>query len=111
MGRPLRYGMVGCALMGLPILLLAVEPQVALLLVAALLAGAGIEVFSMGWNLAMQENIPEEQLSRWFGRVEPAARVDNGVGLDNDEQGVPVWTATQRRVPWSEIWPQLRRLG
>jgi MFS family permease len=66
MGRPLRLGMVGCAAMGLPIFLLAVEPQLALLLVAAFLAGAGIEVFSMGWNLAMQENIPEEQLSRAY---------------------------------------------
>ena len=33
---------------------------------AAVLAGAGLEVFSMGWNLAMQENIPEEQLSRAY---------------------------------------------
>jgi MFS family permease len=66
MGRPLLLGMVGCAVMGLPILLLGVEPRLALLLVAALLAGAGIEVFSMGWNLAMQENIPDEQLSRAY---------------------------------------------
>jgi hypothetical protein len=54
---------------------------------------------------------PEEQLRRWFGRVELAGRVDNGVGLDNDEQGVPVRVATDRLVPWSQIWPQLRRLG
>jgi MFS family permease len=66
MGRPLRLGMAGCAVMGLPILLLGVEPQLSLLLVAAFLAGAGIEVFSMGWNLAMQENIAEEQLSRAY---------------------------------------------
>ncbi|MGY1592902.1 glycosyltransferase family 39 protein [Geodermatophilus sp. SYSU D00708] len=55
--------------------------------------------------------LPEEELRRWFGRVELAARVDNGVGLDNDEQGVPVWVAEQRQVPWSQVWPQLRRLG
>ncbi|MGY1661603.1 glycosyltransferase family 39 protein [Geodermatophilus sp. SYSU D00705] len=54
---------------------------------------------------------PEEQLRRWFARVELAGRVDNGVGLDNDEQGVPVRIATDRMVPWSQIWPQLRRLG
>jgi MFS family permease len=64
--HPLRLGMVGCAVMGLPIFLLGVEPQLALLLVAAFLAGAGIEVFSMGWNLAMQEHIPDEQLSRAY---------------------------------------------
>ncbi|MGY1638763.1 glycosyltransferase family 39 protein [Geodermatophilus sp. SYSU D00742] len=54
---------------------------------------------------------PEEHLRRWFGRVELAARVDNGVGLDNDEQGVPVRVASDRLVPWSQIWPQVRRLG
>jgi 4-amino-4-deoxy-L-arabinose transferase-like glycosyltransferase len=53
----------------------------------------------------------QERLARWFGRVELAARVDNGVGLDNEEQGAPVWVATDRLVPWSEIWPELRRLG
>ena len=47
----------------------------------------------------------------WFGRVDLAARVDNGVGLDNDEQGVPVWIARDPRAPWPTLWPQLRRLG
>jgi MFS family permease len=66
LGRPLRLGMVGCAVLGLPIFLLGAEPQLALLVVAAFLAGAGIELFTMGWNLAMQENIPDEQLSRAY---------------------------------------------
>jgi hypothetical protein len=55
--------------------------------------------------------IPEERVRQWFGRVELAARIDNGVGLDNDEQGAPVWLARQRLAPWTELWPQLRRLG
>ena len=54
---------------------------------------------------------PEERLTPWFGRVELAARADNGVDLDNEEQGAPIWVATDRRAPWSEIWPELRRLG
>jgi hypothetical protein len=53
----------------------------------------------------------EERLTRWFGRVEEAARVDNGVDLDNEEQGATIWVATDRLAPWSEIWPELRRLG
>ena len=53
----------------------------------------------------------EERLTRWFGAVELAARVDNGVGLDNEEQGAPIWVATDRRAPWAAIWPELRRLG
>jgi 4-amino-4-deoxy-L-arabinose transferase-like glycosyltransferase len=55
--------------------------------------------------------IPAEPLAGWFGEVEEAGRVDNGVGLDNDEQGLPILVATDRRRPWSEIWPLLRRLG
>jgi len=55
--------------------------------------------------------IDRERLARWFGEVEESGRVDNGVGLDNDEQGTPVLVATDRQVPWSEIWPELRRLG
>ncbi len=55
--------------------------------------------------------VAEEDLRRWFGTVEPAARVDNGVGLENEEQGRTVWLASDRRVPWSEIWPELRRFG
>jgi hypothetical protein len=31
--------------------------------------------------------------------------------VDNDEQGTPVWTCRDRRVPWAELWPDLRRLG
>ncbi|WP_433557432.1 glycosyltransferase family 39 protein [Pseudonocardia xinjiangensis] len=53
----------------------------------------------------------EEQLRRWFGRVEHAGRVDNGVGLENDEQGTPVWVARDQLVPWDRLWPQLRHLG
>ena len=52
-----------------------------------------------------------DELLRWFGDVREAARVDNGVGLDNDEQGTPVWLARDRVAPWAELWPQLRRLG
>ena len=55
--------------------------------------------------------IPEERVRQWFARVELAARIDNGLGLDNDEQGAPVWLARDRLAPWAELWPRLRRLG
>jgi hypothetical protein len=51
------------------------------------------------------------QLRRWFGSVELAARIDNGVGLDNEEQGEPVWLVRDRRVSWAQLWPQLRHIG
>jgi MFS family permease len=64
--RPLYAGMLGCALMTLPLVILGVEPHLMVLVVASLVAGAGMEVFSMGWNLAMQENIEEDMLSRAY---------------------------------------------
>ncbi len=64
--RPLLLGMLGMATFGLPLVILGVEPVLVPLLVAAFLAGAGTEVFSLGWNLAMQENIEERMLSRAY---------------------------------------------
>ena len=64
--HPLRAGMLGCALFGAPLLILGLDPQLLFLVAAAFLAGMGMEVFSLGWNLAMQENIDEEVLSRAY---------------------------------------------
>ena len=64
--RPLLVGMLGCAFLGIPIAVLGAEPQLLALVVAAFVAGAGIEVFSIGWNIAMQENIEERMLSRAY---------------------------------------------
>jgi MFS family permease len=64
--RPLLLGMLGIATLGLPILLLGVRPELVVMIVAMFVAGAGTEVFSIGWNLAMQENIDEEMLSRAY---------------------------------------------
>lgn len=62
--RPLRYGMIGMAAFAIPVTMLGIHPAVVLLAMAAFIAGAGAEVFSTGWNLAMMENIPGEKLSR-----------------------------------------------
>lgn len=64
--RPLLWGMLAIALNGLPMLMLGVDPVVVALVVAAFIGGMGIEVFSMGWALAMQENIDDDMLSRAY---------------------------------------------
>lgn len=66
MKRPLLYGMLGCAFMGIPMVVLGVQPHLLTLVIVTFVAGAGIEVFSMGWNLAMQENIDDDMLSRAY---------------------------------------------
>jgi hypothetical protein len=55
--------------------------------------------------------LPEERLMPFFGHVELAGRIDNGLALDNDEQGVPIWICRRQLLGWAQIWPQLRRLG
>ncbi|MFS0911646.1 MFS transporter [Microbacterium sp. 179-I 3D2 NHS] len=62
--RPLRYGMIGMAAFAIPVTVLGVHPAVVLLVIAAFIAGAGMEVFSTGWNVAMMENVPGDRLSR-----------------------------------------------
>ncbi len=41
----------------------------------------------------------------------PAARVDNGVDLDNDEQGETIWVCRDRTSSWDEMWPRLQTIG
>lgn len=36
------------------------------------------------------------------------AHIDDGVGVDNQEQGVPVWFCPDERQPWSRLWAGLR---
>lgn len=53
----------------------------------------------------------EVTLGRHCSDVSLAATFDNGIDLDNDEQGTPIWICRDLRRPWSQLWPELRRLG
>jgi MFS family permease len=66
MRRPLAVGMLGCSLMSVPMVVLGVEPHLVALIACSFVAGAGIEVFSIAWNVAMQENIDDDMLSRAY---------------------------------------------
>jgi MFS family permease len=61
---PLRAGMLGMTSLGVPMAMLGLEPQVVALVLTAFLAGAGTEVFGIGWQVALQEHVPGEVLSR-----------------------------------------------
>jgi MFS family permease len=64
--RPLLVGMVGVAFFGLPLIVMGAYPHTVAVMAAAVLAGMGIEVFGLGWNLAMQENVPDDMLARAY---------------------------------------------
>jgi len=53
----------------------------------------------------------ETDTARLFTTCATQAHIDNGVGLDNDEQGAPVRICTGPTRPWSRLWPQIVRLG
>jgi MFS family permease len=64
--HPLRIGMGGALLIAVPIIALAFPTYFALLLVAAVIGGIGFDLFGINWETTMQENIPEDKLSRVF---------------------------------------------
>lgn len=45
-----------------------------------------------------------------FDACRTVDRLDNGVGVENEEQGMPVAVCSGPRAPWSELWPRLRHL-
>jgi 4-amino-4-deoxy-L-arabinose transferase-like glycosyltransferase len=40
-----------------------------------------------------------------------SARIDNGVALNNEEQGAPIWTCATTTEAWSRLWPRLHSLN
>ena len=38
-------------------------------------------------------------------------RIDNGVDVDNEEQGAAIWTCASTDEAWSVLWPRLRSLN
>jgi 4-amino-4-deoxy-L-arabinose transferase-like glycosyltransferase len=45
-----------------------------------------------------------------FEGCRPAATIDNGVGVDNEEQGGIVFLCMRPREPWARLWPRLSHL-
>ncbi|MGP4103920.1 ArnT family glycosyltransferase [Nonomuraea sp. KM90] len=50
-------------------------------------------------------------LRRFWTDVRIAERIDNGVGLNNKEQGTPVWICKGQRELWSVQWPRIAHLS
>jgi MFS family permease len=62
--RPLVAGMLGMLTVSPVMLALGLHPQVVLLMALMFAAGAGEEVFGIGWQTALHEHVPNEVLSR-----------------------------------------------
>jgi hypothetical protein len=49
--------------------------------------------------------------ARYFTGCRDVAHIDNRLGIDNSEQGVPVTVCTGISAPWTTIWPALRTVS
>ena len=47
-------------------------------------------------------------LERFFGSVERVGTLDNGLGVENEEQGHGIWVCRAPRAPLSEMWRDFR---
>lgn len=50
-------------------------------------------------------------LARFFTGCRVVGRYDNGIGLDQEEQGTLFWLCRGPRRPWAELWPRLHHLA
>jgi hypothetical protein len=57
---------------------------------------------------AVAINVDRALLHREFAYVRQVATFGNGLGVDDDEQGVPVYVATGLRSSWPAAWPAFR---
>lgn len=62
--RPLLCAMIGFALFGMPMVVLGATTALPPLLLVGFASGVGVQTCSLGWSLALQENLPGQLLSR-----------------------------------------------
>jgi len=62
-------------------------------------------------SAAIAVNVDPGLLRREFAHVRQVATFWNGLGVDDDEQGVPVYLATGQKTTWAKAWPAFRDYG
>ncbi|GAA2652465.1 MFS transporter [Paractinoplanes durhamensis] len=64
--RLLYFGVASCGLLALPVFVLGIHPSFWLLVITAVVAGAGVEQFGVAWETTMQEHVPADKLARVY---------------------------------------------
>jgi hypothetical protein len=57
---------------------------------------------------AVAVGFDRQQVDADFASVRLAGRLNNHLGVSNDEQGAPVWICADPRASWAVLWPRLR---
>jgi len=64
-----------------------------------------------GDTAAIAVSVDPALLRREFAHVRRVATFWNGLGVDDDEQGAPVYLATGLKSSWAQAWPSFRAYG
>ena len=51
------------------------------------------------------------QIKQYFKKCKVVGHLDNGVGVDNEEQGEPIAVCKSLQKSWTVVWPKLYHLG
>ncbi|HEX2149549.1 MAG TPA: glycosyltransferase family 39 protein, partial [Actinomycetota bacterium] len=62
-------------------------------------------------DLAIAVGVPESTVSEICADYRLAARIESPHGIDNDQDGRPVWVCPRMRATWKTLWPTLRHYG
>ncbi|MCX6431384.1 MAG: MFS transporter [Actinobacteria bacterium] len=117
--RPLVLGMIALGLFALPMLALARPMSMTVIVIAALVAGISLDLFSVLWDTALQQNIPNESLSRvsafdWLGSfaLSPIALAVAGPLVDAYGISTVLWLAAACAAtpPLALLVREVRRL-
>lgn len=82
--KPRRILLVGELFLTLTVcfpLAMALSDRLSLILTGAFLHGLGLEIFSVGWDLAIQENVPEQLLARVYSFDQLGSFLARPIGL------------------------------
>ena len=60
---------------------------------------------------AVAVGFDRQELAPICGTFVLAAHLDNHLGIDDQEQGTPVWICSKLLTPWARAWPGLRHYG
>ncbi|HEU5127971.1 MAG TPA: glycosyltransferase family 39 protein [Glycomyces sp.] len=59
-------------------------------------------------TVALVVGLPPQRVAGLFDECATAAVLDNGLGVDNEEQGRTVAVCRGPAAPWSELWPRFQ---
>jgi hypothetical protein len=50
----------------------------------------------------------DSEMRTWCRDPHRIGRLENGLGIDDDEQGAPIWSCTSLTGSWDTLWPSMR---